>query len=146
MRRIALASHKILPIYLSQDYINTNVKIDSLIKAYGECDIPNREKYEFDELTSNFDELKKLEKSAELDYNPGINELIEVRIKQLNYTLKDMAEDQMEGGRKEVMRSQRAMETVNLFTSMEVYALIILALIVQVLILYKPKKKTFVSG
>ena len=132
--------------YLSGNYTATNVKIDSLISAYGECEIPNREKYEYDNLVADFEELSKLERSAEVDYSSSTRGLIEIRIRQINYNLKDLADNQIEGGRKEVMKSQRAMETVNLFTSMEVYALMILALIVQILILYKPKQRAFVSG
>ena len=50
-----------------------------------------------------------------------------------------MKEPQLDVGFwQELLESQRAVDTVDLFTHLEIYALIILAIIIQILVMYNP--------
>ena len=47
---------------------------------------------------------------------------------------------QLEEGRKQVSISKKAIDVVELFTNMEIYILIFLAVLIQIIIIYSPKK------
>lgn len=58
---------------------------------------------------------------------------------QVNENLDKLAHIQMEEGRQGVLKSKRDMDTIELFTRIEIYFLIGLAVIALLIILYKPK-------
>jgi len=53
--------------------------------------------------------------------------------------LYDLAKIQLSEGRRQMHISQKSVDTIELFTHIEIYMLIILAIIVQVIVIYKPK-------
>ena len=53
--------------------------------------------------------------------------------------LEDLAEIQIEEGKRELFESQRAIASVDLFTHLEIYALILIAIVIQVVVMYNPK-------
>jgi len=60
-------------------------------------------------------------------------------IRQVNENLDILAHIQMEEGRRDVIKSKKDMDTIELFTQLEIYFLIFLAVIALLIILYKPK-------
>ena len=52
-----------------------------------------------------------------------------------------MAKIQLIEGEKQMSISKKAIDKIDLFTSIEIYILIVLAIIVQGIILYTPKKE-----
>ena len=47
----------------------------------------------------------------------------------------------MNEGKKQMSISKRAIDSIELFTQLEIYALIFLGIIVQVIVIYNPKEK-----
>ncbi len=62
-------------------------------------------------------------------------------IEKLNDNLIQLKEIQLIEGRKQLTKGQKAVDTVELFTQIEIYFLIVLAIAVQVIIMYQPRKK-----
>ena len=56
--------------------------------------------------------------------------------------LDDLSRIQLDEGNKQMAISKRAIDTVELFTQMEIYFLIFLALLIQIIIIYQPKDKS----
>jgi hypothetical protein len=46
----------------------------------------------------------------------------------------------LEEGSRQLKISRRAIDTIELFTQIEIYILIFLAIIVQIIVMYKPKE------
>lgn len=63
----------------------------------------------------------------------------EGKIAEVKEDLYDLSKIQLLEGKRESSSTQRVIETVELFTQLEIYLLIILAIIVQILIIYTPK-------
>lgn len=60
-------------------------------------------------------------------------------IREVNETLDVLAHIQMKEGKRVFIRSQKDMDSVELFTQLEIYFLIGLAIIALIIILYKPR-------
>ncbi|KJD34428.1 chemotaxis protein [Tamlana nanhaiensis] len=75
----------------------------------------------------------KTEKSNNVDMLKHISGLKE--------NLNDLSKIQIDEGRRQMSISKRAVDTVELFTHIEIYFLIFLAVVVQVIIMYQPKDK-----
>ncbi|MGB5942285.1 MAG: hypothetical protein WBG71_05340 [Leeuwenhoekiella sp.] len=56
--------------------------------------------------------------------------------------LDDLAKIQLDEGSRQMSISKRAVDTVELFTQIEIYLLVFLAIVVQIIVMYNPKKKT----
>ncbi len=68
-------------------------------------------------------------------------EALRSSIEKLNDNLIQLKEIQLIEGRKQLTKGQKAVDTVELFTQIEIYFLIVLAIAVQVIIMYQPRKK-----
>lgn len=53
--------------------------------------------------------------------------------------LDDLSEIQLHEGSRQMSISQKAVDAVKLFTQLEIYVLIFLAIVIQVIVMYKPK-------
>ncbi len=60
-------------------------------------------------------------------------------IEEVNRNLDVLAHIQMQEGKRHLIRSQRSMVTMELFTRLEIYFMIILAVIALIIIFYKPR-------
>lgn len=74
-------------------------------------------------IKSRFDDLKKYKQV----------------IRQVNENLDVLAHIQMQEGKRDVIKSKKDLDTIELFTRIEIYFLIGLAVIALLIILYKPK-------
>jgi Icc-related predicted phosphoesterase len=68
-----------------------------------------------------------------------------VQIQEIESKLNALAAIQLEEGKRLVLISQKAMNSIELFTQMEIYVLLGLAILVQILIMYKPKTDSYRS-
>ena len=55
--------------------------------------------------------------------------------------LNDLSDIQIDEGKRQMSISKKAIDTVDLFTQIEIYLLIFLAIVIQIIIIYKPKEK-----
>mgnify|MGYP000386232295 CR=1 FL=1 len=67
--------------------------------------------------------------------------------KKVNYTLleikenlKDLSDIQLNEGSRQMSIINRAVDTVELFTQIEIFILVFLAILIQIIVMYNPKK------
>ena len=114
-----------------------NREIEELISIYLTTKLTAREEIVFNELQINFNNLYKLEESKEQLKN---NSNYKDRITLIKENLNELSRVQMEEGRHQLLVSQQVIKSVELFTRMEIYLLIVLAVLVQIIVIYKPKR------
>ena len=91
-------------------------------------------------IISNFEKLKVSEIACvESDFTviEETRELLSIVVVDLD----DLSQIQMREGRMQMAISQRAIDVVELFTQIEIYLLIFLAIAIQLVIIYQPAKK-----
>ncbi len=113
-----------------------NRETDVLIEGYEETKLTKKEQFVFDQLT---EELKTL-RSQEQKFQGELTGDLQKSLDSINGHLYDLAKIQLQEGRRQVFISDQAKYTLDLFARGEIIFLIIVAILVQIIILYKPKK------
>jgi len=126
-------------LYYQERYKNANREIEELIRRYQETKLTEKEKVFFSQMRKGTNELMRLEdlytESGELrdvDLDPIIVDI--------NNNLRDLSKVQLEEGKRQMDMSNKAMETIDLFTQVEIIFLVIMAVLVQIIILYKRRE------
>jgi hypothetical protein len=116
-----------------------NDSIEQLTIKFLRTEMTEREARVFNDLQLNLVKLKGLESSIDLEQEveKGDFKIQLVRIKE---NLHDLSKIQLIEGKRQVFLSERAMDTVDLFTKLEILVLIILAVLVQIIVIYRPKQ------
>lgn len=112
-----------------------NTEIEGLTLDYLETRLTKKEERVFHELQDNLKILTAYEEEVQADRSVAI-------MKQINIVkdnLHELSKIQLEEGRRQVAISKKAMATVELFTQLEIYFLIVLAILIQFIIIYKPR-------
>ena len=115
-----------------------NEKIAALIDRFATTKLTAREEQLFALFRGNFAELQQVEadlttESAEVAFRE--------QLQLLRENLEGLSDIQLKQGKNELFESQRAIKAVDLFTTLEIYALIVIALVIQIGIFYTPSKK-----
>lgn len=118
-----------------------NGDIESAILQYEETKLTVEEKKVFDEFKNNFESLKRFE-NAFISSGFETSTPVSVQITGINKNLSDLSKIQMNEGRRQMAISKKAIDTVELFTQMEIYLLIFLAIVIQIIVIYNPKEKS----
>lgn len=122
-----------------------NQRMDELIVDLRNVNLTKQAQTTLDLFQSDFEDLKALEAglpqnndelAAKLNDHGVANELSD-----LGEDLNKLAKIQFEEGRNEMFVGKKAVAAVELLTKIEIYILLGLALLVQVIILYTPKSK-----
>lgn len=113
-----------------------NQEIDQLLGRYEITKLTEKEKRHFNLLQEELKSLKQKEKS---DVNLSNGELIK-SIAIIDEHLYKLSKIQLQEGKEQVLISNKAKDTINLYTQGEIIFLIIMAVLVQIIILYKPKE------
>lgn len=117
-----------------------NNRIEEFIHLFATTQLTAKEEIIFEKLKNNFVSLKKYELAlldnelAALDFE---NQLVLIKD-----NLDDLSDIQLEEGRRELFESKRAIKSIDLFTHLEIYALIIIAIFIQIVVMYNPKKES----
>ncbi|MCB0560590.1 MAG: chemotaxis protein [Lewinellaceae bacterium] len=114
----------------------SNRELNNLIERYNQTKLTEKEKFVFNQLQ---DELKTLERKEQETENVASSALLK-SIDKINQHLYDLSKIQLQEGRQQVFISDKAKDNINLFTQVEIIFLIIMAVMIQVIILYKPKQ------
>lgn len=136
-KEIALAASDSAFFLKRNDKINENIQI--FIEKFEQTKLTTKEARIFNNLK---DEIKTLER-LEIEFiNSEFRKNIDLlnSIKAIIINLHDLSKVQLEEGRKQMALSNKTMETIDLFTQVEVIFLIVMAVLVQIIILYKPKQ------
>ena len=137
-KEMALASEN--SSFYQQENDGVNREIQQLIAQYEETKLTKEERTIFSNLKKDVSFLQQQEQSAGAFENETRQALFET-INNIVQDLYDLSKVQLKEGRRVMKRSNRAMETVNLFTQIEIIILIVIAVLIQIIILYTPAKK-----
>lgn len=116
-----------------------NIDIQQLIASFEKTGLTREEGNLFKEFKENLQTLRKSEAEYILRGFSEKGDLIN-QFTVLRENLDDLSDIQMSEGKRQMTISIKAMDTVELFTQLEIYMLIFLAVIIQIIILYKPKE------
>lgn len=114
----------------------SNEEISSLIERYGQTKLTGKEKIIFGKLREELRILRQEEQKTKNKETPVLLKSID----QIYQYLNDLSKIQLQEGRRQYFISGQAKDTINLFTQLEIIFLIVMAILIQVVILYKPKK------
>lgn len=118
----------------------TNKNIQTYIDKYQLTKLTKEESRVFYDLKTNFNSLKSFEKGLKEIDNKIDKNLID-KISTLKVNLNQLSEIQISEANKQMSISKRAIDTIDLFTKIEIYMLIFLAIAIQIIVIYKPKNK-----
>lgn len=121
----------------TKEVATNNREIKKLVAEYSHTKLTKDEERTFSLLQ---DELKVLENKENSPGSVSSEELLK-SIKKIDQYLYDLSKIQLEEGRRQVLLSEKAKENIDLFTQWEIIFLIIMAIFVQVIILYKPSRQ-----
>jgi len=113
-----------------------NQEIDQLVANYELTKLTEKEKLTLNQLQAELKVLKQKEKS------PGNLPNVEVlkSIKKIDEYLYKLSKIQLQEGKQQLYISNRAKDTIRLYTQVEIIFLILMAVLVQIIILYKQKE------
>ena len=118
-----------------------NKELEVLISNYEKTKLTDEENRNFNDLKAHLKDLKTSEQQF-IDSDLSDKSAINNDINEIKANLDDLSRIQLDEGNKQMAISKRAIDTVELFTQMEIYFLIFLALLIQIIIIYQPKDKS----
>lgn len=144
---MSAAIHKKQLAILSSDsaYYQTandsvNSKLTAMVERYERTRLTDLEQEIFNTLKDNLTKLYALEKEMSASSTSDSLAVLE-KLRFTNTTLQRLSKIQLDEGKKQMKIGTYAANSVELFTQMELYLLVTLAIIVQLLIMYRPKQK-----
>lgn len=117
-----------------------NKNIEFSIERYEKTKLTPEERTVFDEFKTNIDKLKIKESQFVQNGMEDKSNLLKLLF-EIDENLHDLNKIQLNEGRRQMSISQKAIDTVELFTQIEIYLLVFLAIVVQVIVMYNPKKE-----
>ncbi len=124
--------------FFNQTNIKVNNNLQALISRFEATKLTAEESKVFSDLKEN---VQLLLDSENRFLNSGFSDRSQVvnQITIIKENLDDLSKIQLNEGNKQMLISKRAVDTVELFTQIEIYMLIFLAVLVQIIVMYKPK-------
>ena len=124
--------------YNENDKINRDIK--DLIERYEQTKLTNQEQKIFNDLKEGFTKLNSLEaKLTASDADQEITANLIDSINEIVNNLYDLSKVQLTEGKTQMLASNKAMDTIDVFTQVEIVFLILMAIIILTIVLYKPK-------
>ena len=128
------------PLYFQKENGKANHDIDSLTEKYENTRLTKNERELYSNLKEELSKLKGLEKDYLSSYSKKSKSSMLKSVDRIDQYLHDLSKVQLKEGRRQMFISNDAMDTINLFTRWEIVFLIVMAILVQIIILYKPKE------
>ena len=116
-----------------------NQSLEEYIQTFRKTRLTVKEENAFKNLERDFDLIKKQEVSF-ADGNFAQKASYRKLLHQIKDELDQLSNIQLKEGNRQMAISKNAMDTMELFTQIEIYILVILAIAIQIIILYDPKK------
>lgn len=115
-------------------------KLQTLISKFEQTKLTSEEAKIFSDLKENTTSLQDIEVSLAVKNLAEKNNLHGL-INEIKINLRDLSKIQLDEGSRQFSIINRAVETVELFTQIEIYILVFLGVLVQIIVMYNPKKK-----
>lgn len=126
--------------FFSIQNTKVNDAIRGFITRYEQTKLTEEESRVFNDFKENFQDLQNAEKAYAENGFDGKEEVIR-QISGIKENLADLSKIQLIEGSRQVKISQRAVDMVELFTQMEIYLLIFLAIVIQIIVIYNPGER-----
>ncbi len=127
-------------IFYSQKNSKINNNIQEFVSRFEQTKVTVNERRVFDELKNNLEALKNSENTF-IQSKFIQKEMLVKHIANVEENLHELSKIQLNEGQRQMLISKRVLDTVELFTQIEIYFLIVLAIIVQIIVIYKPKEE-----
>ena len=137
-KEIAAATNDV--VFFENSSKNLSEKIKDFIVAFENTKLTAEEINALRKLKSNLDQLIK-DETFFINSKFVENERYLKSIDNVKINLNDLSNIQMVEGKRQMDISQKAINMIELFTHLEIYFLIFLAIVVQFIVMYNPKKK-----
>ncbi|PKP41227.1 MAG: chemotaxis protein [Bacteroidetes bacterium HGW-Bacteroidetes-13] len=118
-----------------------NDNLQALVSRFEQTKMTAEESSVFNDLKRNVQSLIDSE-SQLLNSNYRYNLKVDKHIENLKTNLNNLSKIQLSEGSRQMSISKRALDTVELFTQIEIYVLVFLAIVIQIIVMYKPKEKS----
>lgn len=119
-----------------------NQEIDEIVIQFYETKLTPDEKINLDAFSKKIRELKAIEDSLSIKplklFEEPIKTALLEQMSKIDKDLNILSKIQLDEGRRQYFISKEALESIELLTKLEVYALVIIALFVLLIIFYKP--------
>lgn len=125
-------------VFFNRINIDINKTIEDNISKYSNTKLTRKEAILFSDL-KNYLEVLKNEEKKYIDSNFTDNEFLINSISLITENLFSLSKIQLEEGKRQMSISQKALAKVDLFTQIEIYFLIFLAIIIQIIVMYEKK-------
>ncbi|RDI58269.1 MCP four helix bundle domain-containing protein [Flavobacterium glaciei] len=124
-------------LFLENKNNKHNQVLNQLIEKYSLTKFTEKEKFVFNQLQEELNSLKQKERP-----NTDITDAAVINsFEKINKNLHELSKIQLDEGRRQVFISNKAKDTINFFTQVEIIFLVIMAILLQIIILYKPKEE-----
>jgi hypothetical protein len=126
-------------VFFRRDNGQVNQDIQGLLQRYRQTRLTRQEKTIFRALQEQLETINQ----EENEYIASGYTRIEGLLKAINatvHTLSNLSKVQLNEGKRQMEISKNTMKTIDLFTRIEIIFLVISAIMVQIIILYKPAK------
>ena len=113
-------------------------KLDTLIARFEHTRLTSKEANTLNALKQDLKSFAELQDGFISNTTRNESETVAL-VKLIDQHLYDLSKVQLKEGKKQMLKSVQTMKTIDLFTRIEIIFLVIAALLIQVIILYKPK-------
>lgn len=117
-----------------------NQELAALLQSFGETRLTQEEQHVFMNFKKHVEQLKSLESGFVAS---GLSQK-EALLKHLGHSkgyLHKLSAIQLSEGRRQLAITEKAVDSVEFYTQVEIYILIFLAIAVQMVVIYTPKKR-----
>lgn len=128
-------------VFFNTQNLKVNEDLQSLVSRFEQTKLTSEEANVFKGLKVNVQSLLSSEvRFVNSDYSDKLQALH--HIESIKKNLNDLSKIQLNEGSRQVSISKRALDTVELFTQIEIYILVFLAVLIQIIVMYQPKEKS----
>lgn len=110
------------------------------MSRFEQTKLTTEEQKVFSDLKNNFETLARSE-TAFIQSGFEEKESVFGHVRTVKKNLYDLSKIQLNEGGRQISISNRAIDTVELYTQIEIYILVFLAIVIQIIVMYNPKKK-----
>lgn len=128
-------------VFFQQQNAQKNREIDDLIIRYEQTQLTKKEEMLFSQLKKELRELARLEQQYTPSEATRPTELLN-SLDQIVLYLQDLSKVQLAEGKRQMLNSNKTMDTIDLFTQIEIIFLILMAILIQIIVLYKPRSSS----
>ncbi|WP_194768720.1 MCP four helix bundle domain-containing protein [Tamlana sp. I1] len=127
--------------FFKAENLKVNTNLETLVRRFEQTKLTTEEGKVFNDLKSNIRKVKASENQfLKSHFNDDSNVISD--IESLKANLDALSKIQLNEGSRQMSISKRALNTVELYTQIEIYILVFLAILVQIIVMYQPKEKS----